>query len=307
MEEGARQMNKDDWFGVMPAITTPFHKSLEVDLEHMRKHARQMVDAGCTGIVTPGSLGEGGVLSRDEKISIWKTLAEELTGKAPVIAAVSALSTSEAVATAQSAAESGCQGLMVLPPYAYNGTWQETKAHFSACFEATDLSCMLYNNPIAYKTDVLPSQVLELAELHNNLHSVKESSGDIRRITEIRSLLGDRIAIFAGIDDLIVEAIACGAVGWIAGLVNALPIESVRLFDLARSGEKEACQELYDWFLPLLRMDAVPEFVHLVKLCQQEFGFGSERLRPPRLMLEGPIRDQALLTIAEAKMSHASV
>ena len=212
-------MNRDDWGGVMPAITTPFHTSLEIDLDHMRKHARQMVEAGCTAIVTPGSLGEGGVLTKEEKIAIWQALSEELDGRAPLIAAISALSTSEAVATAESAHKNGCKGLMVLPPYAYDGTWEETKGHFSACFKSTELSCMLYNNPIAYKTDVLPSQIAELAELHDNLHAVKESSGDIRRITEIRASVGERLAIFAGIDDLIVEAVACGADGWIAGLV----------------------------------------------------------------------------------------
>lgn len=301
------EMHKDDWVGVMPAITTPFDESLEINLEFMRRHARQMVDAGCTGIVTPGSLGEGGQLSLDEKSTIWRLLSEELDNRAPVIAAVSALSTSEGVALAQAAEESGCRGLMILPPYVYQGSWDEMRTHFEACLKATGLSSMLYNNPIAYGTDVSPEQVVELVESNPNLHAVKESSGDIRRITELRRLLGDRISIFAGIDDLIVEAIDAGANGWIAGLVNALPVESVRLFDLARDGEKEACRTLYEWFLPLLRMDAVPEFVHLVKLCQQEFGLGSERLRGPRLPLSGPVREQALLTIAEAKMNHAPV
>lgn len=298
-------MKRDDWIGVMPAITTPFHDDYEIDLTFMRRHARMMIDAGCTAIVTPGSLGEGGTLSMDEKRSIWTALSEELEGRAPVVGTVGALSTRESVAIAQAAADSGCGGLMVLPPYAYHGRTEETDAYFSACFESTGLSCMLYNNPIAYSTDVLPEQIASLADRHANFHAVKESSGDVRRITEIRAILEERLAIFAGIDDLIVEAIACGAVGWIAGLVNALPVESVRLFDLARSGNNEACRELYEWFLPLLRLDAVPEFVHLVKLCQQEYGLGSERLRPPRIPVSGTIREQALLAIAEAKMKHA--
>ena len=300
-------MHRDDWVGVMPAITTPLDDSFGINMEFMRKHARQMVEAGCTWMVTPGSVGEGGLLSLEEKRSIWKALAEELDNRAPVIAAISALSTSEAVEMAAAAEEAGCRGLMILPPYVYQGTWAEMKGHFSACLEATGLSSMLYNNPIAYGTDVVPTQVLELAGEHENLHAVKESSGDIRRITEIKRLLGDRLAIFAGIDDLIVEAVDAGATGWIAGLVNALPVESVRLFDLAVAGETEACRTLYDWFLPLLRMDAVPEFVHLVKLCQQEFGLGSERVRTPRLPLTGEIREAALIAIAEAKMSHAPI
>ena len=300
-------MHRDDWVGVMPAITTPLTESLDINIEFMRRHARQMIDAGCTGIVTPGSLGEGGQLTLDEKRMIWSELAEEIDNRAPVIAAVSALSTTEAVEIATQAEACGCRGLMILPPYVYQGTWNEMKGHFDACLQATGLSSMLYNNPIAYGTDVVPTQVVELADQHANLHAVKESSGDIRRITEIQRLLGERLAIFAGIDDLIVEAIDAGATGWIAGLVNALPVESVRLFDLARDGETEACRSLYEWFLPLLRMDAVPEFVHLVKLCQQEFGLGSERLRAPRRPLTGEIREQALLTIAEAKMTHSPV
>ena len=300
-------MHKEDWIGVMPAITTPFDDQGQIDLGFMRKHARQMVEAGCTGMVTPGSLGEGGTLTPEEKAGIWKGLSEELKGRAPVIAAVSALSTAEAIETARSAEQHGCTGLMILPPYAYSGRWEETQAHFDAIIEATDLSCMLYNNPIAYDTDLLPDQIAGLAERHDNLHAVKESSGDIRRITEIRRQCGDRLAIFAGIDDLIVEAIDAGAVGWIAGLVNALPVESVRLFDLARSGANEECRTLYEWFLPLLRMDAVPEFVHLVKLCQQEFGLGSEQLRAPRIPLNGEDRDRALMTIADAKMNHVPI
>ena len=139
-------MNRDDWVGVMPAITTPFHVSYEIDLVFMRRHARLMIEAGCTAIVTPGSLGEGGTLSLEEKISIWHELAEELDGRAPVVGTISALSTAEAVRISEAAKKNGCGGLMVLPPYAYHGSWLETKAYFKACFESTDLSCMLYRN-----------------------------------------------------------------------------------------------------------------------------------------------------------------
>lgn len=300
-------MQRDDFHGVMPAITTAFDENLEIELDHMRRHARQMVECGCTAIVTPGSLGEGGSLTHQEKCSIFKALSDELGERAPVIAAISSTSTAEAIQLASDAKANGCRGLMVLPPYAYQGTWRETRAHFGAIFESTSLACMLYNNPIAYSTDVLPEQLAELVAAHANLLAVKESSGDIRRMTAIRALIGDRLAIFAGIDDLIVEAIAAGAEGWIAGLVNALPVESVKLFELARDGEHEAARELYTWFLPLLRLDAVPEFVHLVKLCQQEFSLGSERVRLPRLPLTGAVREEALLVIAEAKASHAAV
>jgi len=184
--------------------------------------------------------------------------------------------------------------LMVLPAYVYKGDWRETRAHFDAVFKATDLSCMLYNNPIAYAVDVLPEQLAELAQLNPNLHSVKESSADVRRVTAIRHLLGDEMAIFVGVDDLIVEAIQAGAVGWIAGLVNAFPKESVELFDLCMKGRFEEASVLYKWFLPLLKLDVVPKFVQLIKLTQQEVGMGSERVRPPRLELVGSEREQTL-------------
>src|SRR5207248_1821348 len=186
---------------------------------------------------------------------------------------------------AKDAERIGCSGLMVLPPYVYSTDWREMKAHMSAVIGATKLSCMLYNNPVAYKTDFLPSQVAELDEEHANLEAVKESAGDIRRVTTLRSLLGNRLAIFVGVDDLIVEGIAAGAVGWIAGLVNALPRESVALFNGV---------DIYHWFLPLLRLDTVPKFVQLIKLVQAEVGMGNERVRPPRLPLAGEERDSAL-------------
>jgi 4-hydroxy-tetrahydrodipicolinate synthase len=181
----------------------------------------------------------------------------------------------------------GCQGLMVLPPYLYQGDWRETKAHVSAVLKASSLPCMLYNNPVAYGTDLLPEHIQELAGKHENLAAIKESSTDVRRVTAIRELLDDRLALFVGVDDAIVEGIAMGAIGWVAGLANALPRESVALFDLAISGNSEKVFELYRWFLPLLRMDTVPKFVQLIKLVQQEAGMGSARVRPPRLELAG--------------------
>jgi 4-hydroxy-tetrahydrodipicolinate synthase len=183
---------------------------------------------------------------------------------------------------------------MVLPPYAYTGDWRETRTHFAHVLEATPLGCMLYNNPPAYGTDVLPEQVEELATAHANLHAVKESSGDIRRMTAIRARLGDRLAVYVGIDDMVLEGVAAGADGWIAGLVNGFPAESVRLFDLAASGRLEEAAELYRWFLPLLRLDAGPQFVHLVKLAQARAGWGNERLRLPRLPLEREQRDRVM-------------
>jgi 4-hydroxy-tetrahydrodipicolinate synthase len=236
----------------------------------------------------------------DEKIEVLRTFVTAVRGKAPVVAGISALSTAEAVHLAQRAADAGCEGLMILPPYVYCSDWREMKAHIDAALRATPLSCMLYNNPVSYKTDFLPEQICELAGQHANLHAVKESSADVRRITAIRALAGDRLSVLVGVDDLIVEGILAGATGWIAGLANALPRESVALFRLAMGGEMEKASELYRWFLPLLRMDTVVKFVQLIKLAQQEAGMGSARVRPPRLELSGLELECAKATIAAA-------
>ena len=290
-------MQRSDWSGVFPAITTPFTADDAIDLERFGAHAAWMAGHGCAAIVTPGSLGEGGLLSLDEKRALWRRAVEALPADVPVVAAVGACGTRESVEIARAAAECGCRGLMVLPPYAYRGDWREMRAHFGKVFEATPLGCMLYNNPPAYGVDVLPAQVEELVRAHPNLHAVKESSGDIRRFTAIRGLVGDRAALFVGIDDMVLEGVAAGAEGWIAGLVNGFPAESVRLFELARDGRLEEADELYRWFLPLLRLDAVPEFVHLVKLAQARAGWGTERVRQPRLPLDRAARDRAMCII----------
>ena len=292
-------MNQHDWVGVFPAITTPFRPDRAVDHDALRAHVEWLTGAGCTGIVALGSLGESATLAFDEKIAILQTCARALDGRVPLVAGIAGLSTAECVALARDAARAGCTGLMVLPPYVYRGDWRETDAHFSAIVTATPLSCMLYNNPIAYGTDVTAAQLEELTR-HENLHAVKESSGDVRRITAIGERVGDRLNIFAGLDDMILESIPVGASGWIAGLVNALPHESVRLFDLARNGRMKEARALYDWFLPLLRLDTVPKFVQLIKLVQAEVGRGDATVRPPRLELEGAELARAKQLICEA-------
>jgi len=286
-----------EWRGVIPAITTKFNDDLTVDHEFTAKFCNWQVDNGCTGIMALGSLGEGATLSHDEKVAILKTCVEAVGNRVPVVAGISALSTAESIQLAKDAQAVGCSGLMVLPAYVYKGDWRETRAHFEAVFQATSLSCMLYNNPIAYAVDVLPEQLAELVDRNSNLHSVKESSSDVRRVTAIRHLIGDRIAIFVGVDDAIVEAIQAGAVGWIAGLVNAFPKESVDLFNLCMEGKFDEADAIYKWFLPLLKLDVVPKFVQLIKLTQQEVGMGTERVRPPRLELVGAEREVALATI----------
>jgi 4-hydroxy-tetrahydrodipicolinate synthase len=292
-------MEKHDWTGVVPAITTPFGADGEVDEPFLARHVEWLVDAGCRGVVALGSLGEGATLRADEKIRVLQACRAAMGRGTPLVAGVSGLSTEECVSLARAAERVGCDGLMVLPPYVYRGDWRETEAHFSAVLSATSLSCMLYNNPIAYGTDLSAADVAVLADRHANVHAVKESSGDARRVTALRAMLGDRLALFAGLDDMIVEAIAMGAGGWVAGLVNAFPAESVRLVDLAVGGRAAEARRLYDWFLPLLRFDTVPKFVQLIKLVQAEMGWGSERVRPPRLPLDGAEREDALAVVRD--------
>lgn len=292
-----------NWNGVMPAITTCFDRKLEVDYAFMAEHSRWLLDNGCTGIVCLGSLGEGATLSFQEKANVLRTCVEAVHGRAPVVASISALSTSEAVALAKAATDAGCDALMVLPPYVYQGDWREMKTHVGAILDATPLGCMLYNNPVAYRTDFLPEQIQELAADYANLESVKESSTDARRVAAIRTLLGDRLEISVGVDDAILEGIGVGATGWIAGLANALPRESAELFNLGRNCEHEKAFDIYRWFLPLLRMDTVPEFVQLIKLAQAEVGMGNARVRPPRLELTGDKLSRVQGTIREALQS----
>lgn len=282
-----------DWQGVIPAITTPFNADLSIDHLALAAHCKWMIASGCKGVVALGSLGEGATLTRQEKNEVLETCVKAIGDRAFLVAGISSLSTTEAASIAQSAEAIGCHGMMVLPPYVYAGDWREMKAHVSAVLQATSLSAMLYNNPIAYKTDFLPEHVGELLKEHENLHAIKESSADVRRIVALRAIAGDRLRIFVGVDDVVVESVYAGAVGWIAGLANAFPSESVELFNLAVKGQRDEAFELYRWFLPLLRLDTVPKFVQLIKLVQSAVGKGNARVRPPRLMLTG---DELLLT-----------
>jgi 1-pyrroline-4-hydroxy-2-carboxylate deaminase len=292
-----------NWKGVMPAITTGFNENLDVDHNFLARHCCWLLDNGCTGIVALGSLGEGATLSFDEKLEILRTCVAEVHGRGPTIASISALTTAEAVALAEAAANLGCNALMVLPPYVYRGNWREMKTHVATVFRATALPCMLYNNPVAYGTDFLPEQICELAGEHENFEAVKESSTDVRRVSAIRALLERRLEILVGVDDAVLEAIGAGATGWIAGLANALPRESTDLFNSCVNGEHEKAFELYRWFLPLLRMDTVPNFVQLIKLVQAEAGMGNPRVRPPRLQLVGDELEQAGKIIRDALRS----
>ncbi len=293
-----------NWRGVLPAITTNLKADRSVDHEALAAHCRWMIDSGCAGIVACGSLGEAATLDFAEKIAIAGTCVEAVGRRAPVVLGIAALSTVEAVALARAVEQAGCRGLMVLPPYVYSSDWREMKAHVGAVIAATRLSCLLYNNPIAYKTDFLPEQVAELAAEHPNLHAVKESSGDVRRVAAIRALCGRRLDVLVGMDDAIVAGVSAGAVGWIAGLVNAFPVESVMLFDLASRGDKARAAALYGWFLPLLRLDTGPKFVQFIKWVQAGMGRGTPFVRPPRQELAGADLKLAKTVLANALKHH---
>jgi 4-hydroxy-tetrahydrodipicolinate synthase len=307
MKEKERRPMRCTFRGVFPALTTPFDAAGSVDLAALHAHARWMVESGVAGLVPLGSLGESATLAQGEKRAILETCARASHERVPVVPGIAALSTADAVQLAKDAATLGASGLMVLPPYVYSSDWREMRAHVSAVLAATKLPCMLYNNPVAYRTDFLPEQVAELAAEHPNLVAVKESSGDVRRITALRALLGDRVEVLVGLDDLVVEGVAAGATGWVAGLVNALPAESVALFEAAAEGRVAEATGLYRWFLPLLRMDTVPKFVQLIKLCQERVGRGSARVRSPRLPLAGAELECALTAIDAALATRPAV
>ncbi len=292
-------MQQADWSGVFPAITTTFLPDGAVDEAHVAAHVEWLLASGCRGVVPLGSLGEGATLSFAEKVRIIQ-ICVVAAGSIPVVPGISGLATDECVALARAAAGAGASGLMVLPPYVYHGDARETDAHFGAVLGATRLPAMLYNNPIAYGTDLHADDVARLADRFPQVQAVKESSGDVRRVTALRERLGERLALFVGLDDMIVEACAMGADGWVAGLVNALPAESVLLFELARAGRVAEARAIYEWFLPLLRLDTLPKFVQLIKLVQQETGHGSEAVRAPRLVLKGGERELALALIRKS-------
>ena len=285
--------------GMLVALTTPFAPDESVDRAAFSRHVRWLTEHGVDGFVVAGSLGEGASLSREERVALVEEAAAAAPGGARIVAAVGATRTQEAVGLARDVGRAGATGLLVLPPYVYRADASEARAHWAAVLDATPLPCMLYNNPAAYGIDLGAEDVLALAPDHPNLVAVKESSGDVRRISALRALLGERIDVAVGLDDAIVEGIAAGAVGWVAGLANALPVESLALFRGAARPNDPGLRALYDWFLPLLRMDTTVKFVQQIKLLGAEQGIGSTRVRAPRRELSGAERAATLATIRE--------
>jgi 4-hydroxy-tetrahydrodipicolinate synthase len=270
-------------------VTTQFDPSLNVDLPATQAVQAALIRDGVHGVVVLGTVGENNSLSADEKRSVLKAAVEISARKVPVIAGVAELTTANAVAYARDAERLGADGLLVLPAMVYVPTSAELEQHFKAVAQATSLPIMLYNNPPAYRVNIELSTLQRLAE-QPNIVAVKESAPDSRRFTDIFNAFGDRFVLFAGLDDVVFEGICLGARGWVSGLTNAFPKESLELYEALKAGELEKARKIYSWFMPLLHLDAEHDLVQSIKLAEQIMGRGSERVRPPRLVLSGDRR-----------------
>lgn len=277
-------MSEIQWRGVFPALTTKLTAADELDWAAMEKHLEFQLDAGVHGLIILGSLGENSTLSAEEKLEMVRFFARADRRGRPLVACIAESSTRAAKAFARAAAEAGADAFMLLPPMRYSGDRRETLTYLNEVAAATDRPTMLYNNPLAYGTDLRPEDIARLAD-NPRFVAVKESAADPRRISDIRRLVGDRLALFCGVDDLAFECFALGADGWVAGLVVAFPHEAVRLWELCRQGHWDHARALYAWFLPLLHLDVGPKFVQQIKLVESLMGVGSARVRAPRLQL----------------------
>ncbi len=285
-----------DWGGVFPAVSTQFTKDLALDVDATMLHVERLIASGVNGLVMLGSLGENTALTRAEKQTVMRATIDTARGRVPVIGSVAELSTASAAAWTCELEALGAQGAMVMPCMAFRPDREETLAHYRTVARSTGLPIIVYNNPISYHADVTPEMFSELAEI-GNLVAIKESSGDVRRVTDIINEVGNRYVIFGGVDDLIFEATALGATGWIAGVGLAFPEENQRLWDLMMAGRWEEARTLYRWFTPLLHLDVGTKFVQNIKLTIQEVGLGKEYVRLPRLPLTGAERDRVLKII----------
>lgn len=287
---------RTDWKGVFPAATTQFHKDQSLDLEGTARQLEVLINSGVSGLVMLGSLGENVTLTQEEKRMVVKTAIETSRGRVPVLSGVAETSTASAVEYVRGMEALGADGVMVLPAMIYKADAREAMTHFKTVARSTGLPIILYNNPIAYYVDIKPEQFAELSS-EKNIVAIKESSGDVRRITDLINTVGDRYVIFAGVDDLVLESVLLGASGWIAGIGLAFPEENQRLWELATAGKWNEARELYRWFSPLAHLDIPLKFVQYIKLAMQECGLGTEWVRAPRLPIEGDEREAILKII----------
>lgn len=291
-------MTNPSWHGVYPAAVTHFHDDDALDIPATLKHLDVMLNAGVHGMIMLGSVGENYTLTMEEKLTVLQASVEHIAGRVPVLSGVAENSTALACTFAAEAQRLGADGLMVLPAMIYKSDARETIAHFRAVAAASDLPIMIYNNPLAYSVDCTPAMFAEMAD-EPKFVAIKESSGDVRRLTDLKNLVGDRYILFSGVDDLVLESILLGATGWISGLVNAFPEENRLLWDLAAAGKWEEALKVYRWYMPLLHLDTHVKLVQYIKLAVQECGYGSERTRAPRLPLVGDERERVLRIIRD--------
>ena len=287
------------WKGVFPAVTTQLREDLSIDLADTQRVVDDLIRDGVTGIIALGTVGENNSLEHDEKIAVLSAIVEVVAGRVPVITGVSEYDTRRAVRYAAAAEQAGADGLMLLPPMVYVPQAHELVAHFKGVAERTGLPIMLYNNPPAYRT-VIDKAVLEALVDVENIVAVKESAPDTRRFTDFRNAFGDRYVLFAGLDDVALEGLYLGAQGWVSGLTNAFPKESVELVAAFERGDHARALEIYRWFMPLLHLDAEHDLVQSIKLAEQVMGRGSERVLPPRLPLVGERRAEVIAMVEQA-------
>ena len=288
------------WSGVLPAATTQFNAALEVDLEATRRVQAALLRDGVHGLVLMGTVGEGNSLSAEEKRTVLQGAVDVVAGKAPVIVGVSEFTTATAVRFVRDAERIGASGFMVLPAMVYVPAPRELEYHFRAIAEATALPIMLYNNPPSYRVNIDLDVLGRLAEV-SNIVAIKESSTDPRRFTDLINAFGERFTLFAGLDDIAFEGLTLGAKGWVSGLTNAFPTESLALYAAIRDGDLPLARRIYRWFMPLLHLDSEPDLVQSIKLAEQVMGRGSERVRPPRWPLEGARRAAVIAMVERAR------
>lgn len=284
------------WEGVYPAMLTPFKSDDTIDFDLLSKNIKAQLDAGVSGLIIGGSLGEASTLTAEELKHLLIYSKEEAKGAVPVIAGLAQQSTKEAIAAAQSAEAKGADGLMVLPPMRYKADDRETVEYYKAVAASTSLPIMVYNNPHDYKIEVTMPMFEELAKV-KNIASVKESTRDVSNVTRLKNAFGDRFKILCGVDTITLEELALGADGVVAGLVDAFPAETVALYRLIKAGHYEEAVQIYRWFLPLLELDIHPKLVQYIKLAATEMGISSEYVRAPRLPLIGEERERVLAII----------
>ncbi len=284
------------WQGVFPAATTQFEPDQSLDVPATLAHLDRMIEAGVHGLIMLGTVGENCSLEYQEKLEVLHASVQHVAKRVPVLTGVAECTTALACRFASDAKRLGVDGLMVLPGMVYKSDPRESIAHFRAVARATDLEIMVYNNPVSYSVDFTPEMFVELGD-EPSLVAIKESSENVRRITDLKNICGDRYVLFCGVDDLVLESILLGAKGWISGLVNAFPAENRLLWDLATSGRWEEALKVYRWYTPLLHLDTHVKLVQYIKLAQQECGLGSEVVRAPRLPLLGEERERVLAVI----------